>query len=36
MFQEFGAKALTLDPQPGAPTPREEAAALAWTITVLP
>ena len=28
MFQEFGAKALTLDPQPGAPTPRDEAAAL--------
>ena len=28
MFQEFGAKALTIDQQPAAPTPREEAAAL--------
>jgi hypothetical protein len=28
MFQEFGAKALTLDQQPAAATPRDEAAAL--------
>ena len=28
MFQDFGAKALTLDQQSAAPTPRDEAAAL--------
>jgi hypothetical protein len=28
MFQEFGAKALTLDQPVAAPTPRDEAAAL--------